>query len=126
MSEPESDATPADEPARSSPPPANRRATRRRGVPRATHVECRQGTLGLGPNLAHAIADLSQTGASIVVSQALQKGQEVEIILTNAGQQKPLKLLAEVARSIPTEGNRFIVGVRFRKHIDFASFQRLL
>src|SRR5438128_2163012 len=55
----------------------NRRHSRRQPPKGSVRAFCRKGTLGLGPNIAVRLLDLSEGGAQLVVSEELQPGQEV-------------------------------------------------
>src|SRR5256885_2178544 len=49
----------------------NRRANPRRAPKGSTRVTCRRGSLGLGPNLALSLLDVSETGARLLVKEPL-------------------------------------------------------
>jgi hypothetical protein len=81
--------------------------------------------MGLGPNLTKSVADLSQVGTRLVLTEALAKGEEVELSLQGPGQSRPIKLLADVVRCEPAEGAGFQVGIRFRKVLAYADLQQM-
>src|SRR5262249_19188150 len=59
-----------------SPPGRERRTTLRRKSLRVLSVSCLEGSMGLGPNLAIALLDISESGARLLIKQPLKKGQE--------------------------------------------------
>jgi hypothetical protein len=113
-------------------PPAEAAAARnRRLCPRfpatgCNRFECRAGTLGLGPDLCLAVLDLSETGAGVILRSAVPDGQEVEVVMSAAGMNKPLKRLAKVVWSQPLEGNGVRAGLQFERRLPFAELQRFI
>jgi hypothetical protein len=103
----------------------NRRAGLRRTPRGRFKVELRKGTLGLGPNLAEALEDLSESGARLVLKALVAKGDEVELTLTGQGHLRPIKVVADVVRFEPLDGQRCRVGLRFQRLLKYADFQQL-
>lgn len=101
----------------------NRRASRRAPLRGTVRVECRKGSMGLGPNLVHSPLDISETGVRLILKVDLRRGQEVEVLLTGGGFTRPVKKLGTVIWSLPTENNCFCVGVRFDGSLGFADLQ---
>jgi hypothetical protein len=89
----------------------------------SVRAECRRGSLGLGPNLLLRPLDLSETGARLVLRDALSKGQEVELLFA-AGGARPVKRLAHVIWSLPAEGGH-VVGLRFSSCVGYPDVQAL-
>jgi hypothetical protein len=104
---------------------SNRRAHVRRVARGRIAVECRRGLMGLGPNLATAVRDLSQVGACIAAKQELPPGEEVELTLTAPGQGKPIKLHATVVRSDADPAAGWLLGCRFRRPLTYGELQNL-
>ena len=77
----------------------NRRNERRCPPKRSVKVTCRKGALGLGPNLALSLLDVSETGVRLIVKEELKARQEVEITLLGIGQQRPLQVMGAVVWS---------------------------
>lgn len=111
-------------------PPAthqsNRRASRRGPLRTNIHVECRKGTMGLGPNLLIASQDISETGMRITLNAVLEKGQEVEIVLHGIARGKPVKRSARIVWVVPGENNTCSVGVRFDRVLEYAAMQQAM
>jgi hypothetical protein len=66
-------------------PQKERRLTPRRLTKPGVQVICREGSLGLGPNVALSVYDISETGIRLVVKSALATGQEIEVELIGPG-----------------------------------------
>src|SRR5262245_36028128 len=113
------------DPASTRPAPDDRRRGRRYPVARQAQVECRKGSLGVGPNLCAAAVDLSEDGAGLVLRSSLALGQEVEVLLSAAGIPRPLKRLAQVVGQQELEGGGFGTEVRFDRRLTFTDLQRL-
>jgi hypothetical protein len=112
----------------SSPEPPRRqerRSDRRRAIKRSITVSCRKGSLGLGPNLAVALLDLSEGGVRLTVKEPLEHGQEIEIELTAPGQGRPLRLLATIVWAIAAADGTHAIGARFHRRMAYADLQRL-
>ena len=103
----------------------NRRRSLRRKPRRSVKVECRKGAFGLGPNLASATLDVSDTGARLIVTQAMESPSEVEIIITSYGINKPIKRLALVRWQVKLEDGRFCIGAEFQKRLEYRDWQNL-
>ncbi len=102
-----------------------RRRVRRQPVRPGTVVSCRLGTLGLGPDFALAVHDVSEDGARLSVTVALPVGEEVEVSLIPPGLSRPLVRVAEVVWSAPEGPASFWVGVRFRDPLNYAELIHL-
>jgi hypothetical protein len=105
--------------------PANRRNSRRFGINGSAKIECRKGSLGLGPNLLVATLDISESGIRLVLKAHLPPKQEVEIQLQGGGLVKPLKCLAKVAWSLALEDGTFCTGIHFDRPVPYIDMQRL-
>jgi hypothetical protein len=87
-------------------------------------IECRRGSHGLGADLARAAVDLSQTGACLVLKAALERGQEVELIIHGHGLPRPLRRLGRVVWAVPADdGCR--VGIHFANPIPYMDLQSI-
>jgi c-di-GMP-binding flagellar brake protein YcgR len=105
---------------------ANRRISRRRKVRKSVKVECRNGALGLGLNLALAILDLSDTGACLVVAQNLPgPPAQVEIILNGMNLRQAIKRLAYVRWLVKTEAGQWCAGFEFQQRLSYRDWQDL-
>jgi len=88
-------------------------------------IECRVGAMGLGPNIAAELLDISQTGASLVLTSNVGVGAEVEIVLHGSVYAKPIRVMAEVVRPLTTVDGRPAVSVRFAKALTYHTWQLL-
>jgi hypothetical protein len=104
---------------------AERRRALRRPVRSGTAAGCRAGTLGLGPDLALAVLEVSEDGARLTVTAALAAGEEVEVSLLPPGLSRPLVRFADVIWCAPAGGSSFWVGVRFREPLTYADLLHL-
>ncbi|HKB00787.1 MAG TPA: PilZ domain-containing protein [Gemmataceae bacterium] len=101
----------------------------RRYLPRpGVTINFRAGTLGLGPDLAVSVIDLSEDGLCLRSKAAVSPGAEAEVSVARAGWGRPLKLLCEVRWCEEDEQGKFLVGVRYRKrmlHRDLSELVRM-
>jgi len=109
----------------SNPPPRrNQRASRRQPPKRSTKVVATRNALGLGPNIAFRVLDLSETGIRLLLKEELRIGREFEITLESAAS-RPVRTVAQVVWCVATADGQFCVGARFQKPISYASLQGL-
>jgi hypothetical protein len=106
-------------------PPSNRRRSRRKAARAGARVTCRAGTMGLGPDIAVALFDASEEGLTLILKVPLAAKDEVEIVLSPPGYNKPLKRFADVVWSAPREGGGHWMGCKLRKRLSYAEFQSL-
>src|SRR5262245_44796611 len=100
----------------------NRRSAVRRPLRSDTRVECRKGSMGLGPNITQAFLDLSQSGVRLVVKAPLKKREEAEVIISSSGT-KQIKRIATVVWSVPTDNDFHVVGLQFYQALSYAEVQ---
>ncbi|MBI1916030.1 MAG: PilZ domain-containing protein [Planctomycetes bacterium] len=103
----------------------NRRANPRRAPKSSTRVTCRRGTLGLGPNLALSLLDVSETGARLLVKEPLATGQEIELGLLAPGALRESTLPALVVWTLETADGAHCAGVQFQKRLSYAALLAL-
>ena len=108
----------------SSSPKPNKRFAPRLPPKGSTRARCYRGPLGLGPNLALSVLDVSETGIRVILSNEVRQGQEIEINLENVAH-RPVKVLAEVIWAMPTPDGHFCVGARFQRHLAYADLRAL-
>jgi hypothetical protein len=96
-----------------------RRAFRRKEAKRTTKATCRRGALGLGPDLALAVANLSQAGICLAVRAPLESREEVEVTLEALGSHRPVRVMAEVIWCAADPGGGHRIGARFQSHLSF-------
>ncbi len=104
-----------------TPRPRARRAPAR-GTSR---VCCHRGTLGVGPNLAVQVLDLSETGIRLLVRQGMEPGEEIEIGLEGLNHPRPLRLPAQVVWSVAAAGGGYCIGVQFQRRLTYADLHAL-
>src|SRR5262249_15915926 len=90
-----------------------------------TRVVCRKGALGLGPNVALSLLDLSEGGVCVVVGDFLAKGQVIEVVLSAPGCPRDVCRLGDVVWSFADRDGTCRIGVRLRKRIESAQLQEL-
>jgi hypothetical protein len=88
-------------------------------------VLLRKGTLGLGPDIALSVLDVSETGVRMLLKVALARGQEVEIVLQPAGYPRDVKLTGHIVWCIPTADGSHGVGIQFDKRMDYTAYQSI-
>jgi hypothetical protein len=93
----------------------DRRGSRRLSPKRGIRVTCRKGSLDLGPNLALAVLNVSETGIGLVLSAALEQGQEVSLTLDVSTGGKPVKRFGQVVWSAQIEEGAYRTGIRLEK-----------
>jgi hypothetical protein len=106
--------------------PEDRRLFPRRLAKPGVKVTCRIGTLGLGPNVALSLFDLSEVGLRLTVNCAVAKDQELEIELQAPGRNRALKLSAKVIWSGPAEDGSYWVGAEFRRPLSYPDIRDLV
>src|SRR5262249_36780010 len=99
--------------------PSNRRAFLRRTAKRSSKASCRKGALGMGPDLAIRVLDLSQGGLRLLVKVPLAVGQTVEIGLLAPGGMREVLPEGKVVWAVPTAAGEHCVGVQFEKSLDY-------
>ena len=97
----------------------NRRRSIRHNTKRTTKVTCHGGKLGLGPNIARQVLDISETGARLRVSAECEAKQEIKLHLNSLSSRKPLIAEGEVVWCVATADGDYCIGVQFRKPIPY-------
>jgi hypothetical protein len=97
---------------------------RRLPVRGSARIECRKGTLGLGPNLAEAALDMCASEARVLLKEPLPKGIEVELIIHGAGS-APVRRLGKVVATAPLDDGKCVVRVTLEGSLSYAELQRL-
>ena len=95
------------------------RRMKRRPAKHSIAVICRKGTLGLGPNLAIKLRDISVDGAQLFVKSSLNLGDDVELTFSAQGFPDPLVCEATVMWCSSIEGNGYRIGVKFADSLDY-------
>jgi hypothetical protein len=103
----------------------NRRRSPRRQPRGNARIVCRKGTLGLNPNVAESIGDVTQTGALLLLREALEPGQEVEVGLQAPGNVREFKMVGRIVWCSQAASGSFWVGIEFDKPLSYSAFQDL-
>lgn len=81
--------------------------------------------MGLGPDLALGLLDVSEDGLGVRLKVAVAAGDEAEIVLTAPGTRKAFKLLGEVRWCHDAADGTFHVGIRLRRRLPYAELSDL-
>jgi hypothetical protein len=82
--------------------------------------------MGLGPNLAIALLDVSMGGARLVLSQELAIQHEIEVELEVYGLTRPMRRLANVRWQIRLDNGTFCTGVEFDRQLAYADWLHIV
>jgi PilZ domain len=119
---------PAPEPGM-EPPPAEpipeRRTLPRRTAKHGARAELRRGLLGMGPDLAVELVDVSQEGARIRLRAPVCPGEQVEVALWPPGGLRSLRGPAVVRWCRPAADGTAQAGVRFRTRMTLNDLSKL-
>lgn len=105
-------------------PRRNSRRHRRQPPKQSTKVRAFRNALGLGPNIASEVLDLSESGVRLLLTENLRAGTEFEVSLESAAH-KPVRVLAQIVWSVATAQGLFVVGASFQKALPYATLQAL-
>jgi hypothetical protein len=97
----------------------NRRLAHRRRPKIRIKVTCRKGGLDLGANLAVALLDVSESGARILVKEAMPINQEASVSLESPSHTRPVFRLGNVIWSVPAAEGGHCVGINFHKYLTY-------
>ncbi len=103
-------------------PQRDKRRSRRRLPKGRVKAYLRLSGLDMGQNVCLSLIDLSETGACMVVKEAVQTGREVTAGLEGQSHSRPVKCVGIVAWCKPAEGGAFTVGVTFQKHLPYSVY----
>lgn len=104
----------------------DRRLHRRRPPKRAVRVTCQLGSLGLGPNVAVSVVDLSEAAARLAVKTTMPAGQEVEVNFAEPGLGRPIRRMAVVVWCAEREDGTWSAAVRFDRRLEYSDLMRLV
>jgi hypothetical protein len=106
-------------------PAKNRRAVRRRSAKRSVRVNCTANAIGLGPNIALSLLDVSEAGARVVVKEPLKPRQEVEVTFCGIGHRKPVRVVADVVWCVPAGPGTYLIGLRLQRYLTYQDLHEL-
>jgi hypothetical protein len=102
-----------------------RRLTRRRPTRGGARVEVRRGDLGLGPDLAVGLMDVSEDGVGLRTKVEVQVDDRVTVGLGRPGGGKLLVGQGVVRWCRPEPDGRFRVGLALRRRLTHADLMDL-
>src|ERR1700722_14552775 len=94
----------------------NMRRSRRQSPKRSTRLKAFRNPMGLGPNIAVSVLDLSEGGIRLILKESLAPKAEFEINLETSGS-RPVKAIAQVVWSLPLADGNFCIGASFQKDL---------
>jgi hypothetical protein len=103
----------------------NRRVSRRRPTRSGVRICLRAGTLGLGPNLAAGLVDVSEDGVCVRLKAPLAPDSEAEIVLDKVGSSRPMKLVADVRWCQDDPAGGYRAGLHFRRRLRYKDLMDL-
>jgi PilZ domain len=98
-------------------PWADRRVTDRRRARLGSRAEVRRGVLGMSPDLALKLVDVSESGAQVRLVAAVRQGDQVEVALWPPNNAQSVRGPAVVCWCIPTPTGEFRAGLRLRRRL---------
>lgn len=104
----------------------NRRLSPRRSAKQSVKTVCSKGAFGLGPNIALALLDISETGARLIIKEARKPLQELEVCFLPPGHTREFKMPSRVVWCVPTADGNFCIGVQFDKYLNYAALQEIV
>ncbi len=109
----------------SSPAPRqNTRRSRRQPPKGSTKFRAFRNAMGLGPNIAVSILDVSETGIRLVLKEELRQQTEFMIEFEPVGA-RPIKVAARVVWTLPLADGNTCVGAAFAKNLAYADLLAL-
>jgi hypothetical protein len=81
--------------------------------------------MGVSPDLARALLDLSLTGARLLLKEPLEPRQALVLELYHVAHPKEVRVESRVARWAATPEGAYLIGVRFERNLPYAELQRL-
>jgi hypothetical protein len=95
----------------------NRRLFPRRSAIPKVKVTCRTNVLDMGPNVAVAVLDVSETGVRLLVNVPLQVGQEVLLGMEGAAHPRPVMRQGKVVWCVQVTEGGHCAGIRLEKDL---------
>ena len=88
-------------------------------------AEFRRGALGLGPDLAVTLMDVSEDGVCVHLREPVAPGEDAEVMLSRPLGGKPLKRRATILWCRPAWGRGNLVEVLFARRLSHAELSTL-
>jgi hypothetical protein len=109
-----------------TPPPGRKRRHGIRFKARAK-VELRVGAMGsLSTNIADTLLNVSEDGAEVLATTAVELGRRVELQFWGPEQIRPMVVLARVRRCDPEEDNLFSLGLKFEERLSIEDLNKFV
>jgi len=89
-----------------------------------TCASCHSGTLRIGRDLAVSLTDLSDTGAGLLLSEPLLRGEVVEVGLRAPGLKDEVRRMGVIVWA-KAEGETCRVGILFSERLGAAALRAL-
>lgn len=99
-------------------PWADRRVTDRRKARTGSRVEVRRGVLGMSPDLALKLVNVSEGGVQVRLVSAARAGEQVEVALWPPGKGHSVRGPAVICWCLPTPTGEFRAGLRLRRRLS--------
>ena len=106
-------------------PWADRRVADRKPPRSGSRVEVRRGLLGMSPDVALRLLDISEGGAQVRVKCALRPGEQIEVALWPPGNVQSVRGPGVVCWCLPTPIGEFRIGLRLRRHLPVEVLRHL-
>ena len=98
-------------------PWADRRVSDRRRALAGARVEVRRGLLGMSPDVALKLVDVSEGGAQVRLKCPLRPGEQVEVALWPPADVQSVRGPAVICWCLPTPSGDFRAGMRLRRRL---------
>ncbi|MFQ3649662.1 MAG: PilZ domain-containing protein [Gemmataceae bacterium] len=96
----------------------NQRMARRLKAKSSSKVHATRNWLGLGPNIAIQLLDLSESGVRLLLREPMELGQEFELMLEGPGS-RPKRHLARVVWCVAAQDGSYVIGAKFDKYLPY-------
>src|SRR5215213_4227836 len=99
-------------------PEKNRRGSLRKRPRGWVRLECR-GRSGIGPNIAHTLWDISQTGVCLVTMSPVAPGEVLEVRISSNSSASNIVTSGTVVWVDPLDESQFTIGLRFNESLSY-------
>jgi hypothetical protein len=96
----------------------NQRMARRLQAKKSAKVHATRNWLGLGPNIAIQILDISESGIRLLLREPMETGKEFEVTLEGPGS-RPNRHLAQVVWCVALPDGSYVVGAKWEKYLPY-------
>jgi hypothetical protein len=99
------------------------RLARRRKPRGYSRLSCYRGPLGLGPNVALCMEDLSESGLCFLSKETLTPGHPIQVKLDNPTVRKTIVVPATVVWTNRSDNGSYRIGAAFERTLAYALVQ---